>query len=480
MNKKKNKTTRRSFLASSTLSAAGFMIVPRHVLGGVNYIAPSDKLNIAGVGVGGRGYGILKNASVLNEETKTTTENVVAICDVDDVRAAKAYEHYPKAKKYKDFREMLDEMKGDIDAVMVGTPDHTHAVIAMAAMQEGKHVYVEKPLTHSVYEARMLTETAQKYKVATQMGNQGNSSNDIRRICEWIAAGEIGNVTEVQCWTNRPIWPQGKQPPTEKVAVPDTLAWDLWLGPAAYRDYHPDYLPFKWRGWWDFGTGALGDMACHIIDPAFKALKLGYPVSVEASASAMYVDDFKAGDMSSSFPSSSIINFEFPEREGMPVVKLTWMDGGLQPQRPVELKDDEMMGDWSGGVIFIGDKGKIMCGCYASNPKLLPSSKMEDFKEPAQTIERIEEGHERSWVAACKGGKPASSNFDYAGPLTETVLMGNLAVKSFHLSHPEGGRNHVYGRKKLLWDGKNMKITNFDPANEFVKRKYRDGWSLGV
>ncbi|UZR92599.1 Gfo/Idh/MocA family protein [Chondrinema litorale] len=468
---KASTTSRRNFIAGSALSAAGFMIVPRYVLGGKGYIAPSDKLNIAGVGVGGRGYPILKDASLLNEKKKTTVENVVALCDVDDVRAAKAYENYPKAKKFKDFRVMLDEMKGDIDAVTIGTPDHTHAVIAMAAMQMGKHVYVEKPLTHNVYEARMLTEAANKYNVATQMGNQGNSSNDIRRICEWIWAGEIGNVTEVQTWTNRPIWPQGKQKPTEKPPIPDTLAWDLWLGPAPYRDYHPDYLPFKWRGWRDFGTGALGDMACHIIDPVFKSLKLGYPTSVEASASTLYIDDFVEGDLSESFPSSSVIHFQFPEREGMPPVKLNWYDGGLRPQRPEELEDNEQMGDPNGGVIFIGDKGKIMCGCYAANPTLLPSSKMKDFKEPKQTLDRVEDGHQRSWVAACKGGKPASSNFDYAGPLTETVLMGNLAIKSYYLEN---------GRKKLLWDGKNMKITNFKPANDFVKRQYRDGWTLGV
>jgi len=480
--------SRRRFMGSAALSAAGFMIVPRAVLGGKGYIAPSDKLNIAGIGVGGKGDSNLRSASGWKKDGQML-ENIVALCDVDHVRAKASYERYPKAKQYEDYRVMLEEMKDDIDAVIISTPDHTHAVAAMASMQLGKHVYVEKPLTHNIYEARMLTEAAEHYKVVSQMGNQGSSSDDIRRICEWIWAGEIGDVRQVQTWTNRPIWPQGRPAPTERVEVPETLNWDLWLGPAPYRTYHPDLLPFKWRGYWAYGTGALGDMACHIIDPVFKALRLGYPSSVEASKGVMYVDDFKAADAPESCPPSSMIHFEFPSRGAMPPVKLHWYDGGMLPQRPEELAPDEQMGDWNGGVIFEGDKGKIMCGCYASNPKLLPTSRMEGFKEPDHVLERVKTNHQRSWVEAIKANDPQkpSSNFNYAGPLTETILMGNLAIRSLDVKELIPGKNpdransyRFTGRKKLMWDGENMKITNYEPANQFVKREYREGWTLGV
>jgi predicted dehydrogenase len=474
--------SRRDFIKGAGASLALFTIVPRHVLGGVGYIPPSDRLNIAGVGVGGRGYDILKGAY------NNGTENIVALCDVDDARAANTYKEYPNAKRYRDFRKMLEAQK-DIDAVMIGTPDHTHAVIAMAAMQMGKHVYVEKPLTHNIREARMLTEAARRYKVATQMGNQGNSSEDIRKIAEWIQGGVIGEVRTVQAWTNRPIWPQGKPVPKGGEKIPATLDWDLWLGPAAMRPYSPEYLPFKWRGWWDFGTGALGDMACHIIDPVFMALKLGYPTSVEASVSSVFIDDFKMGEFPESCPPSSIIHLEFPAREGMPPVSLHWYDGGLMPQRPTELKDNEQMGDWGGGVIFEGTRGKIMCGTYARNPTLLPTSAMNYFKQPEPTIPRVQGNHQTSWVAACKAGsieaanKLASSNFDYAGPLTETVLMGNLALRSLNVKEmvkgADGRETAVYtGKKKLLWDGVNMRITNYEPANQFVGREYRSGWEI--
>ncbi len=484
---KKTGLTRRDFVKGAALTAAAFTIVPRHVLGGPGFIPPSDQLNIAGIGVGGRGQSILRDAY------NKGASNIVALCDVDEVRAQGTFNEYPKAKRYKDFRVMLNEMNKDIDAVMIATPDHTHAVIAMAAMQMGKHVYLEKPLTQTVWEARMLTQAAHKYNLATQMGNQGNSSNDIRRIAEWIGAGLIGEVTSVQTWTNRPVWPQGKPTPSDKPPVPTTLDWDLWQGPAKLRDYSPQYLPFKWRGWWEYGTGALGDMACHIIDPVFVALKLGYPLSVEASVVNVYVDDFKAGDFPDSCPPASAIHFEFGAREGMPPVKLHWFDGGIMPERPIELRDDEEMGDPNGGVIFEGTKGKIMCGCYAANPRLLPTSKMEGFNEPAKTIARVVGNHQTSWVAACKAGslaeanKLASSNFDYAGKLTETILMGNLALRSLSAKELIAGKDpnlansyRKIGRKKLIWDGPNMKITNLEQANQFVKREYRDGWSLGV
>ena len=479
--------TRRAFLERSALATGGLMIVPRYVLGGPGYRAPSDRLNIAGVGAGGRGRGVLRGASGYDEDTGTMLDNVVALCDVDDERAASTYERYAKAKRYQDFRVMLDEMHGSIDAVTVATPDHTHAVVAMAAMQLGKHVYVEKPLTHDVYEARMLTEAARRYGVVTQMGNHGNSGEGIRQICEWIWAGTIGEVREAHAWTNRPVWPQGLVRPTETPPVPAALDWDLWLGTAPWRPYHPAYLPFSWRGWWDFGTGALGDMACHIIDPIFKALKLGYPTSVEASAS-VFVQDWQPLPNLGSAPTSSIIHFDFPAREDLPPVHVTWYDGGLLPRRPDELGEDETMGDGGGGCLFVGSKGKIMCETYGHNPMLLPTSRMADFEAPPRTLPRVEGdmgGHQRVWVEACKGGPPCSSNFDYAGPLTEMVLMGNLALRSFMLTEPftdSRGREQTRypGRKKLRWDGENMRITNFDPANQFVRREYRDGWSLGI
>ncbi|RMG85825.1 MAG: gfo/Idh/MocA family oxidoreductase, partial [Bacteroidetes bacterium] len=271
--------SRRDFMKNTALAAGGILIVPRHVLGGRGFTPPSDKLNIAYVGVGGRGARHVQT---------TTSQNMVAFCDVDDARAAETFKKYPKVPRYKDFRKMLDREK-EVDAVMIATPDHTHAPVAMAAMKLDKHVYVEKPLTHNIYEARLLTETARERGLVSQMGNQGSSGDGVREIVEWIEAGTIGEVTKVHCWTNRPIWPQGVPTPSGKHEVPKELDWDLWLGPAAWRDYNPAYLPFKWRGWWDFGTGALGDMGCHIIDPPFKALRLGYPESVEASTAQVYV-----------------------------------------------------------------------------------------------------------------------------------------------------------------------------------------------
>ena len=476
--------SRRSFITRSAALAGGIMIVPRHVLGGPGYRSPSDQLNIAAIGAGGRGQGVLQGASGFNEDDGTTLDNVVALADVDDERAAGSFERYSRASRYRDFRVMLDEMHDSIDAVAISTPDHMHAVAAMAAMQLGKHVYVEKPLTHDVYEARKLTEAAREYGVVTQMGNQGSSGEGIRQICEWIWAGAIGDVTEVHTWTNRPVWPQGKIRPEGTPPVPASLDWDLWLGTAPDRPYHPEYLPFSWRGWWDFGTGALGDMACHVVDPVYKALKLGYPTSVEASATVM-TENWQPIPNHESAPLSSIIHFEFPAREGMPPVKMSWYDGGLMPPMPDELAEGESLSP-GGGCIFIGSKGKIMCATYGANPTLLPSSKMADFEEPEKTLPRVEGGtggHQRVWVEACKGGPACSSNFDYAGPFTETVLLGNLALRSFMHTEmremPNGRSRPVFtGRKKLMWDGDQMKITNYDPANAFVKRDYRGSWSL--
>lgn len=466
---KKTATNRRDFLKNSSLAAAGFMIVPRHVLGGKGFLAPSDRLNIAAIGVGGKGDSNLRGVA------QGKQDNIVALCDVDDRRAKDSFKRFKKARRFRDYRKMLDEMGTDIDAVIISTPDHTHAITALAAMKRGKHVYVEKPLTHSVYEARVLTLAARKYGVMTQMGNQGNSGDDIRRICEWIWAGTIGEVREVHCWTNRPVWPQGMKRPSQEMAVPDSLDWDLWLGPAPERPYHSDYVPFSWRGWWDFGTGALGDMACHIIDPAFKALKLGYPDSVEASVPFFY-KDWNRVDSVESPPLASVIHFDFPARDDMPALSLHWYDGGMMPRRPIELEDNEKMGDNGGGVLFVGDKGKIMCDTYARNPRLLPTKLMKDFSEPSPSLERVRENHQRNWVTAIKEGKAASSNFDYAGPLTETILMGNLAIRSLYVKE---NNDYTGVGKRLNWDGQKMRITNYEPANAFVKRAYRDGWAFG-
>jgi len=479
MSSKKKRLSRRKFIKNSAATGAGFIIVPRAVLGGKGYTAPSDQINIAGIGVGGRGQSILAGAA------KSEGVNIVSLCDVDLKRAIGTFKTYEKATTYKDYRKMLDKEHKNIDGVMIATPDHMHAVCGMAAIQLGKHTYIEKPLTHDIHEARMLTEAAREKKVATQMGNQGSSGEGVRQIQEWINTGIIGEVHKVHCWTNRPIWPQGVATPEGNHAVPKDLDWDLWLGTAPQREYHPSYLPFKWRGWWDYGTGALGDMGCHIIDPAFKVLKLGYPTSVEASVSQVYVGDFVLSDFPDSCPPASKVHFDFPAREGMPPVELIWYDGGIMPRSPEELGPNETMGDSDGGVLFEGSRGKIVCGVYARNPKLLPYSAMDYFKQPEKTIARVEEGHQGSWIKACREGTPTSSNFDYAGPLTETVLMGNLAIRSFNYKELKPGKTPTSwdpwtypGRKRLNWDGKNMKITNFDIANQFVKREYRKGWKL--
>ena len=441
--------SRRKFIGSTATALTGFSILPSHVIAGLGHKAPSDKLNIAGIGVGGMGYRNLKNME---------TENIVALCDVDWKYANRnSFREWQTAPQYKDYREMFENQK-DIDAVMIATPDHSHALPALMAMRQGMHVYLQKPLTHSVFESRVLTETARKYGVATQMGNQGNSGEGIRQICEWIWAGKIGDITRVDAWTNRPIWPQGMERPKKEMHIPKTLDWDLFIGPTQYRPYNEIYTPWNWRGWWDFGTGALGDMACHILDPVFKALKLEYPISVQGSSTPANTE---------SCPNAEMVIYEFPARDNlpkvaMPPVTVTWYDGGLMPPRPDELKNGEQMGNESGGCIFYGSKGKIMCGSSAANPTLLPTNKMLDFEQPAKSIRRItnglEGGHEQDWIRACKettkNRLEASSNFDYAGPLNEMVVMGVLAVRLQSL------------QRKLLWDGQNMRFTNIDDSDE--------------
>ncbi len=467
--------SRRTFIKQAGAAAAGFTIVPRFVLGGNGFIPPSDTLYIAGIGAGGKGE------SDMAMVAKNPRAKIIAMADVDDRMAVKSRGNFPEATYYKDFRKMLEKEKS-IDACTVSTPDHTHAVAAMAAIKQGKHVYVQKPLTHDIYEARMLTEAAKKHKVVTQMGNQFASADGVRKFKEMVDAGMIGEVTKVWSWTNRPVWPQGLETPTGQHEIPKELDWDLWQGTAKKIDFNPAYLPFNWRGWWNYGTGALGDMACHILDPVFRILPIDHPNSVECSTTTIWKGFFSEASFKDSCPASSVIHLNFPRKDGKGDIKLTWMDGGILPERPDELLPDEPMGNWDGGVIFEGTKGKIMADCYGLNPRLLPSSRMQDTEMPKPSLSRVpgqQDGHYTQWVDACIAGYgkiELSSPFDFAGPFTEAVLMGNLALRSYQLNGPEG--KGYPGRKKLLWDAKNMKITNFDEANAFVKREYADGWSL--
>jgi predicted dehydrogenase len=445
---KKHSLSRRSFIAQSTAVAA-FTVVPRSVLGGPGHTPPSEKLNIAGVGIGGKGYSDL---------TSVESENIVALCDVDRNKGRRAFERYPKAKQYQDFRVMLDKQQ-DIDAVIVATPDHTHAVISLAAIKCGKHVYTQKPLTHTVHEAQVLAAAARKYKVATQMGNHGQAGDGPRRLREMIWDGAIGPIREVHVWTDRPnngltkvYWPQGVGRPNDTPSVPGGLDWDLFLGPAPVRPYHRAYHPFSWRGWWDFGTGALGDIGCHSLDPVFRALKLDYPVSVEAVSTLVNEE---------TYPSGSIVKYEFAEREGMPPFTLTWYDGGLKPPRPTELEDGLRMG--AGGTLYVGDKGKIL------NNVIIPTSLRKQYKSPSPYIESSP-GHYQEWINACKGGKPAEANYDWAGLLTEVVLMGNVALRL--------ELREKLDRHKLLWDAKTKSFSNLPEANQFLHTPYRDGWAL--
>lgn len=478
--KKAQKNSRRSFIKKSAIIGAGISIIPRHVLG-QGFIPPSDKLNIAVIGGGGKGYSDAINV------WNNGANNISAICDVDWVRAAEAFERFPKAKKYKDYRKLFDEVK-DFDAVTVSTPDHTHAVITMAAMKMGKHVYVQKPLTHNIYEARALTEAANKYKIVSQMGNQGASGEGVKKMIEWFNEGKIGKVDNVDVWTNRPIWPQGIPMQTDTPDKPDGLDWDSWIGPAEMMPYHPQFHPFKWRGWWNFGTGALGDMGCHLIDPPYRVLGLGYPTSVECSVGAVFLKDWTPEYLPESCPPSSRTQLTFNASEKNPTdLKMTWTDGGLRPFHPDLIPADHPLGDnnSSNGVIMYGDKGIMTCGVYGRNPKLyLNDGEVVNFEDTTES-ELPENGHHAAWVKACKAGyksaehKQLTSSFDFAGPLTESILMGNLAIRSYDIREENTNKRFDYpGRKKLLWDGEKMKVTNFDEANRFVEREYRDGWSL--
>src|SRR5579883_1466884 len=466
--------SRRQFLKAGALTATTFMVLPGRVLGLGGATSPNEKLNVAGIGIGGQGASDLSNME---------SENIVALCDVDQNHAAHVFKKYPSAKQFTDYRKMLDEMK-EIDGVVIATPDHLHAFVAMEAIRHGKNVYCEKPLTHSVWEARQLAKAARDAKVVTQMGNQGQASKETRRMCELVWSGIIGPVHEVHVWTDRPsnglfneYWPQGVARPKDTPAVPATLNWDLWLGPARERPYNPAYLPFKWRGWWDFGTGALGDIGCHSMDPIFRALKLGAPISVQGASTRVNEE---------TFPLGSIVTYQFTARSAdvqannchvtgltgraaggiaMPPCKLTWYDGGLRLPRPETLPEGQKMGD--NGKLLVGEKGFILSNV---NNQVFPESCAKEAEALEHTIP-TSPGHYKEWIEACKGGKKPGSNFDWAGPLAESVLLGNVALR-------------VQLREdltlcRLLWDPAELRFTNLEDANKFVRTEYRAGWTLG-
>lgn len=485
MKKKLPSDSRRDFIKKTAIAATGVMIVPRHVLGGPGFIAPSDKLVIAGIGVGGKGE------SDIYSFYQSGKADIGFLCDVDDRRAATSIARFPKAKYYKDFREMMDKESKNFDAVSISTPDHNHAIQAIAAMERGKHVYVQKPLTHDIFEARMLTEAADRNKVVTQMGNQGASGDGVRKMQEWYNAGLLGKIETVYCWTNRPVWPQGIPWPESPAPVPKELDWNLWLGTAPYKDYVGGLVPFNWRGWWDYGTGALGDMGCHLVEAPYTVLGLKYPKDVQCSVGSVYVDEFERGYFPESCPPSSHVIMTFPGNEKTEGdLTMHWMDGGIKPKRPEELGPNETFGDGGNGVLFVGTKGKMMCSTYGENPRLLPTSKTDEINVP-QTIERVPggaEGHYAQWVEAAIAGygkKEVSSPFKVAGPLTETLLIANLAIRGIdvrkEVKNDEGETGFTYpGRDlKIIWDAENMKVTNFEEANQFIKRDYREGWNLG-
>lgn len=489
--------TRKEFIRNTALASAGFSIVPRHVLGGKGFVAPSDTLYIAAVGCGGEAENDIKTLA------RTPHKNgvIAFLCDVDERMAAGRRKEFPKAGFYHDWREMFEKENKHFDAVTVAIPDHNHAIVGLSAMQLRKHLYLQKPLSHDIYEARVLTEAARKYQVVTQMGDQGASCDGMRTMREWFEAGLIGDIEKVYCWTNRPVWPQGIPWPTQAQPIPKELNWDLWLGTAQQTNYIDNLVPFNWRGWWPFGTGALGDMGCHIIGPPFKLFNLGYPTEISGSASTVYSGIFKEGIYPESGPVSCSLRFKFPLKDGR-ILDLCWMDGGITPDRPDELDPNVNMPDAltssekdrddEGGTLFIGSKGKVSCGWGGRFPRLLPLSRNSEIHVP-QKYPRIEgdlDGHWWQWIDACLkgyGNAEVDSPFEgYAGPLTETVLLGNLLLRSFNVEQktertdPAGGKvtdiSYPGRYITLKWDGDNMRVTNFELANQFIKREYRQGW----
>ena len=492
-----NDISRRDFMKTAASGAAALTILPNFTISGLGHMAPSDKLLIAAVGCGGEGRDDIRHYSIAPKKNA----EIAFLCDVDDRQSAPRRAEYPKAKYYHDWREMFDKESKNFDAVSVAIPDHNHAVVGLAAMQLKKHLYLQKPLTHDIYEARILTQAAEKYKVVTQMGDQGASCDGMRTLREWIEADILGEIEKVYCWTDRPVWPQGIQWPKERPEVPKELNWDLWLGTAKDVGYVDNLVPFNWRGWWEFGTGALGDMGCHIMGPPFKLLELGYPTEVSGSASTVYNGIFIEGIYPESGPVSSSIRFRYKLKNGKDL-DLYWMDGGITPERPLELEPggnmNDIMGDWpglndyEGATLFIGTKGKAACGWGGRNPILLPLSRNKEINVP-QKYARVQgdmDGHWWQWIDACiagYGNMEVDSPFvGYAGPLTETVLMGNLLLRSFNIREKIKRKDPVYGEMEgfvfpgryidLKWDGENMRITNFEQANQFVKRDYRKGW----
>ena len=492
-----SKVSRRDFIKSAGLSASAAAIVPRHVLGGKGFRAPSDTLNIAVVGAGGMGTG---NAS------RMVSENIVALCDVDfdyvyrglmrdgEVREDRAElkAKYDNAKRYSDFRKMLEAHQSDVDAVLVATPDHVHAVAAALAMRMGKHVYVQKPLTWSVYESRRLREIAAETGVVTQMGNQGHSTDDARRVNELVQAGAIGLIREVHVWTNRPVWPQGVPQPmgrdinknsgwgidalilrlseamSGKHRPPKSLDWDAFLGPAPAVDYHPAYQPFNWRGWCDYGVGALGDMGAHLIDHPYWALGWEYPEWVEATSTPWGADNASpwGGPQRNivSYPLAMKVHYRFPSKGMLPPVSMHWYDGGLMPERPDALPPNVPL-NRDGGVIYVGEKGILMHETYGGKPMLYPEHLNEESASTPQTYKRVTTTHEMNWINACKGEGEAVSPFSYAGPLTETMLLGIVALRA-----GQGVR--------IEWDGARGVVTNNDEANQYLHREYRPGYTL--
>jgi len=490
--------TRREFVKESALTMAGLVIIPRFVLGGKGYIPPSDKLYIACVGCGNEAHADI-NALASNPRKNSV---IAYLCDVDDIQAAPTRKEFPKAKFYYDWREMFEKEQRHFDAVTVAIPDHNHAIVGLNAMKLHKHLYLQKPLTHDIYEARILTEAAQKYKVVTQMGNQLSSADGVRTLKEWFEAGLIGDIQKVYNWTNRPIWPQGIPWPNEHPEIPKTLKWDLWLGTAQYTEYVPNLVPQKWRGWWDYGTGSLGDMGCHIFGPSFKLLGLRYPTKVTCDVVKVYSDMGEEAYYPKSIPSASKTRLTFSLNDGREL-EFYWFDGGMIPPRPERLAPNVNMnevffGGYFGGSMFIGTHGTIVCGEGGLNPKLLPISLTQDINIP-QKYPRVQggaTGHYWQWIDASIAGYhndyegnaalPVlgkskayvdSPIDDYAGVLTEGVLMGNLAMRSFGIRQQKGNGYEYPGRYiEYLWDGPNMQMTNFELANQFVKREYRKGW----
>jgi len=437
---------RRNFLQSSLGAAALFA-----ARAGAAEKSPSAKINIAGIGIGGMGAVNLRALE---------GENIVALCDVDSDYAGKVFDTYPGAKRYADFRIML-ERQPEIDAVVIATPDHTHAVIAKAAMEAGKHVFCQKPLTHDVFESRRLAQIAAETGAITQMGIQGHSMSGARQVVEWIRAGVIGDVREVDAWCDLSYYPWGHaswsapvgERPVETPAVPDTLDWELWIGPAPMRPYHPCYHPRTWRSWQDFGCGMMGDRGAHTLDPIVWALDLGHPTSIEGSST---------GSTEEVHALASAVRYEFPAKGDRPGVVVNWYDG-LRPPRPSELGEKDELGDLEGGALFKGSKGYLTCGTYGQSPRLVPEARMKEFTPPEPTLRVVQGTHEDEWCDAIRNNRPANTDFAYSGPLTEIALLGNIAKRM---------------KTKLLWDSEAMTFTNVPEATEYVRQAYRSGWSL--